>query len=111
MIPTRAQASIVSRPFRAFGAGMRLQIVVALDAADALTAGGLSDAIGEPISAVNHHLAIMLRAGVVGMTREGRLRWFALADPGLRLLAAARGAGLIPPRDVIPDDTTAGGLS
>jgi len=55
---------------------------------DGLSAGALAEAVGCPHNTLSTHVAILVRAGLVNGTREGRTITYRADPPGTRALIA-----------------------
>lgn len=61
----------------------RIRLVDVLDRGGEVSVGELADAVDVSIHDASQHLALLRRAGVVAVRRQGRRRCYRLADPSV----------------------------
>lgn len=66
--------------FRAFADPTRLRLLNLLEAQKEICVCDLCEALGEPQPKVSRHLAVLRRAGLVEVRRDGKWVYYALAD-------------------------------
>ncbi|MCB1956191.1 MAG: winged helix-turn-helix transcriptional regulator [Rhodocyclaceae bacterium] len=82
----------IARIATLIGDATRAEVLTALMADRALTATELAAVAGVTRATMSSHLARLVEAGLVGMCRQGRHRYFRLADPDVaRLLESLMG--------------------
>ena len=76
-----AVVDLVARRLEVVAQPQRIKLVDALDRGGETTVNALADAVGVTLYNASQHLAVLRRAGIVRRRREGRMAWYALADP------------------------------
>jgi ArsR family transcriptional regulator len=82
-----------ARLFHALGDETRLRLLLLLSQRGEVGVGDMARAAGLAQSAMNYHLKVLRRAGVVAWRREGRHRYYRLASPLGRELLRGVGPG------------------